>query len=47
MLYHADFHIEYPASLGGGRIETCMTDHFADLSDACKEVISQAGGGKS
>jgi hypothetical protein len=33
--------------LGGGRIETCMTDHFADLSDACKEVISQAGGGKS
>ena len=32
---------------GGGRIETCMTDHFADMSDACKEVISQAGGGKS
>ena len=32
---------------GGGRIETCMKDHFADLSDACKEMISQAGGGKS
>lgn len=32
---------------GGGRIETCMKDHFADMSDACKEVISQAGGGKS
>ena len=28
---------------GGGRIETCMKDHFADMSDACKEVISQAG----
>ena len=34
-------------SPGGGRIETCMKDHFADMSDACKEVISQAGGGKS
>jgi malonyl CoA-acyl carrier protein transacylase len=32
---------------GGGRIETCMKDHFADMSDACKEMISQAGGGKS
>ena len=32
---------------GGGRIETCIKDHFADMSDACKEVISQAGGGKS
>jgi hypothetical protein len=32
---------------GGGRIETCMKDHFADMRDACKEVISQAGGGKS
>jgi hypothetical protein len=32
---------------GGGRIETCMKDHFADMSDACKDVISQAGGGKS
>ena len=28
-------------------IETCMKDHFADLSDACKEVISQAGRAKS
>ncbi len=33
--------------LGGGRIETCMKDHFADMSDACKEMISQAGAGKS
>ena len=32
---------------GGGRIETCMKDHFADMSDACKAIISQAGGGKS
>ena len=32
---------------GGGRIETCMKDHFADMSDACKEMISQAGSGKS
>jgi hypothetical protein len=24
-----------------------MKDHFADMSDACKEMISQAGGGKS
>lgn len=29
---------------GSGRIETCMKDHFADMSDACKQVISQAGG---
>ena len=29
---------------GGGRIEACMKDHFADLSDKCKETISQAGG---
>jgi len=32
---------------GGGRIETCIKDHFADMSDACKEAIAQAGGGKS
>ena len=32
---------------GGGRIESCMKDRFADMSDACKEVISQAGAGKS
>jgi hypothetical protein len=32
---------------GGGRIETCIKDHFADMSDACKEMISQAAGGKS
>jgi hypothetical protein len=29
---------------GGGRIETCLKDHFADLSDPCKETISQAAG---
>ena len=29
---------------GSGRIETCMKDHFADLSEICKETISQAGG---
>jgi hypothetical protein len=29
---------------GGGRIETCLKDHFADVSDACKETISQAAG---
>src|SRR5262245_55414409 len=29
---------------GGGRIEACMKEHFADMSDKCKETISQAGG---
>lgn len=29
---------------GSGRIETCMKDHFADLSEICKGTISQAGG---
>ena len=29
---------------GGGRIEACLKDHFADLSDGCKETISQAAG---
>jgi hypothetical protein len=29
---------------GGGRIETCLKDHFADLNDPCKETISQAAG---
>ena len=32
---------------GGGRIETCIKDHFADMSEACKEMISQAGAGKN
>ena len=27
---------------GGGRIEACLKDHFADVSDPCKETISQA-----
>ena len=28
---------------GGGRIEDCVKDHLADMSDACKErIISQA-----
>ena len=29
---------------GGGRIETCLKDHFADVSDQCRETISQAAG---
>jgi hypothetical protein len=29
---------------GSGRIETCMKDHFADVSEGCKETISQAAG---
>jgi hypothetical protein len=29
---------------GGGRIEACLKDHFADVSDGCKETISQAAG---
>jgi cysteine rich repeat protein len=29
---------------GGGRIEACMKDHFADMSEGCKETISQAAG---
>ncbi|MFK4658994.1 hypothetical protein ABIF97_008928 [Bradyrhizobium japonicum] len=29
---------------GGGRVEACMKDHFADLSEECKETISQAAG---
>jgi hypothetical protein len=31
---------------GRGRIEACLKDHFADVSDQCKETISQ-GAGKS
>ena len=27
---------------GSGRIEACLKDHFADLSDGCKETITQA-----
>ena len=27
---------------GGGRIEACLKDHFADVSDPCKQTISQA-----
>jgi len=29
---------------GAGRIEACMKDHFAEMSDGCKETISQAAG---
>ena len=29
---------------GRGRIEACMKDHFADVSEGCKETISQAAG---
>jgi Cysteine rich repeat len=29
---------------GGGRIEACMKDHFADVSEGCKETISHAAG---
>ena len=29
---------------GTGRIEACIKDHFADLSEGCKETISQAAG---
>lgn len=29
---------------GGGRVEACIKDHFADMSAACKETISQAAG---
>ena len=29
---------------GRGRIEACLKDHFADVSDPCKETISQAAG---
>ena len=29
---------------GRGRIEACLKDHFADVSDPCKEAISQAAG---
>jgi hypothetical protein len=29
---------------GGGRIETCLKDHFEDLSVGCKETILQAAG---
>jgi hypothetical protein len=27
---------------GGGRIEACLKDHFAEVSDKCKETISHA-----
>jgi Cysteine rich repeat len=29
---------------GGGRIETCLKDHFEELSDGCQETISHATG---
>jgi len=29
---------------GGGRIEACMKDRFADMSEGCRETISQAAG---
>ena len=29
---------------GGGRVEACIKDHFADMSEECKETISQAAG---
>lgn len=29
---------------GGGRVEACIKDHFAEMSAACKETISQAAG---
>jgi hypothetical protein len=29
---------------GRGRLEACLKDHFADVSDGCKETISQASG---
>ena len=29
---------------GGGRIETCLKDHFEGLSVGCKETILQAAG---
>ena len=29
---------------GGGRIEACMKEHFADMSEGCKKTISQAAG---
>ena len=29
---------------GGGRIETCLKDHFEDRSVGCKETILQAAG---
>ena len=29
---------------GGGRIEACMKDRFADMSEGCKKTISQAAG---
>jgi hypothetical protein len=33
-----------PIKPGRGRIEACLKDHFADVSDQCKETISQAAG---
>jgi hypothetical protein len=29
---------------GGGRIEVCIRERFADMSEGCKETISQAAG---
>jgi hypothetical protein len=31
-------------SPGAGRVEACIKDHFADLSEECKATISQAVG---
>jgi hypothetical protein len=31
-------------SRGVGRIDACLKNHFADVSDQCKETISQSAG---
>jgi hypothetical protein len=31
---------------GGGRIEACMKEHVADISEPCKDALTQAAAGK-
>jgi hypothetical protein len=32
---------------GGGRIEACVKSHLSEISDPCKDAVSQATAGKS
>jgi hypothetical protein len=32
---------------GGGRIEACMKSHLTEVSEPCKDAVTQAAAGKS
>ena len=33
--------------VGGGRVAACMKEHVADISDPCKDALTQAVAGKN